>query len=66
MSVAYSFLGASVKAQLTCNSNHCTTWDASKIVGTGKWAMPRINLLLISYVLMTGLKFDTIKVGASL
>ena len=54
--------GAAIKVKLYCNGGHYETWESSTSVGSGNTAMPHINLKLISYTLMTGLKFDTLKV----
>ena len=56
------FSGASVKVNMICNSGHRETWESSVDVGSGKWKMPNINLLLIFFTLMSGLQFDPLKV----
>ena len=54
--------GAAVTVKMRCNSHHTETWCSSGRVGTGKWTLPRINLLLVVYSFMTGLQFDPLKV----
>ena len=56
------FAGAAVTVNMTCNSGHKETWASSSIVGRGKWSMPSINLLIIVYTFVTGLRFDQLKV----
>jgi len=53
--------GAAVTVNMTCNSGHKETWASSSIVGRGKWSMPSINLLIIVYTFVTGLRFDQLK-----
>ena len=47
---------------MTCNSGHRECWASSKTVGTGKEAVPIINLLIIVYTFLSGLHFDQLKV----
>ena len=58
----FIFIGAAVTVSLTCNSGHKESWASSTNVGSGKWTMPSVNLLLIVYTFLTGLHFDQLKV----
>ena len=54
--------GAAVNVKLRCNSGHDETWASSPSVGSGRWTMPYVNVLLILYTFLTGLHFDQLKV----
>ena len=54
--------GGAVTVKMTCNSGHKEEWSSSKKIGTGKWSMPYVNLLIIVYAFLSGLHFDQLKV----
>ena len=58
-----NFAGAAVQVKMTCNSGHNESWASSYNVGSGRWSMPYVNILLIVYTFMAGLHFDQLKVG---
>ena len=58
----YTNAGAAVTAKMSCNVGHEEVWCSSRNVGSGREAMPHINVLLIVYAFMTGLHFDQLKV----
>ena len=55
--------GGAVTVKMTCNSGHKEEWSSSKKIGTGKWSMPYVNLLIIVYAFLSGIHFDQLKVG---
>ena len=54
--------GAAVSVKMTCNSGHLENWSSSQMIGRGRSAMPKVNLLIIVYALLTGLHFEQLKV----
>ena len=60
------FLGAALSAKVTCNAGHEKPWCSSDSVGSGKKAVPLINIMLIVFAFMSGLPFDRLKVNKSI
>ena len=56
------YSGGAVDIETKCNSGHCQTFSTSETVGSGKWKVPYINLLIIVYIFLSGLNFEKVKV----
>ena len=54
--------GAAVSAKMTCNAGHNNSWCSSESIHTQKQDMKKVNLLLVIYSFLSGVKFKQFEV----
>ena len=54
--------GSAVSFKMRCNSNHSESLSNSDNIGTGRKSTPKLNLMLMVFIFLSGLQFDRLKV----